>query len=174
MTWGVSPLLAARSSTTDEMMDNAISSSLEHGLINEGDLVTITAGAPVGISGTTNLIKVDVVGKPIADGQGIGKRIAIGKAKLVRTADEANEKIEEGDIMIAHMTDRDYVPAMKKASAVVTFSGGLTSHPAIVGLNIGIPVVVNTGDISDDFKDGEILTVDGVRGLVYRGQAHLK
>ena len=174
MTWGVSPLLAARSSTTDEMMDNAISSSLEHGLINEGDLVTITAGAPVGISGTTNLIKVDVVGKPIADGQGIGKRIAIGKAKLVRTADEANEKIEEGDIMIAHMTDRDYVPAMKKASAVVTFSGGLTSHPAIVGLNIGIPVVVNTGDISDDFKDGEILTVDGVRGLVYRGQANLK
>jgi pyruvate kinase len=63
---------------------------------------------------------------------------------------------------------------MKKASAVVTFSGGLTSHPAIVGLNIGIPVVVNTGDISDDFKDGEILTVDGVRGLVYRGQANLK
>jgi pyruvate kinase len=72
------------------------------------------------------------------------------------------------------MTDRDFVPAMKKAAAVVTFSGGLTSHPAIVGLNIGIPVVVNTGDISDDFKDGEIITVDGVRGLVYRGQAHLK
>lgn len=174
MTWGVSPLLAARSSTTDEMMDNAISTAVEHELIEEGDLVTITAGTPVGISGTTNLIKIDVVGKPVADGQGIGKSIAVGPAKLVKTAEEAMEKIEEGDIMIAPMTDRDFVPAMKKAAAVVTFSGGLTSHPAIVGLNIGIPVVVNTGDISDDFKDGETITVDGVRGLVYRGQAHLK
>ncbi|MFP4371704.1 MAG: pyruvate kinase [Halanaerobium sp.] len=174
MTWGVSPLLAARSSTTDEMMDNAISTAVEHKLIEEGDLVTITAGTPVGISGTTNLIKIDVVGKPVADGQGIGKSIAVGKAKLVKSAEEAIEKIEEGDIMIAPMTDRDYIPAMKKAAAVVTYGGGLTSHPAIVGLNIGIPVVVNTGDISDDFKDGEIITVDGVRGLVYRGQAHLK
>jgi len=174
MTWGVSPLLAARSSNTDEMMDNAISTAVDHNLIKEGDLVTITAGTPVGISGTTNLIKIDVVGKPVADGQGIGKSIAVGKAKLVKTAEEAMEKIEEGDIMIAPMTDREFVPAMRKAAAVVTFSGGLTSHPAIVGLNIGIPVVVNTGDISDDFKDGEIITVDGVRGLVYRGQAHLK
>jgi len=174
MTWGVSPLLAARSSTTDEMMDNAISTAVDNNLIKEGDLVTITAGTPVGISGTTNLIKVDVVGKPVADGQGIGKSIAVGKAKLVKTAEEAVARIEEGDIMIAPMTDRDFVPAMKKAAAVVTFSGGLTSHPAIVGLNIGIPVVVNTGDISDDFKDGEVITVDGVRGLVYRGKAHLK
>ena len=174
MTWGVSPLLAARSSTTDEMMDNAISTAVEHKLIDEGDLVTITAGTPVGISGTTNLIKVDVVGKPVADGQGVGKGIVVGKAKLVKTAEEAMDKIEEGDIMIAPMTDRDFVPAMKKAAAVVTFSGGLTSHPAIVGLNIGIPVVVNTGDIGDEFKDGETITVDGVRGLVYRGQAHLK
>ncbi len=174
MTWGVTPLLVARSSTTDEMMDNAIKSSLEKDLIKEGDLVTITAGAPVGISGTTNLIKVDVVGKPIADGQGIGKSIAIGKAKLVKTAEEAIEKIKKGDIMIAPMTDRDFVPAMKKAAAVVTFGGGLTSHAAIVGLNVGIPVVVNTGDISGEFEDGEIVTVDGVRGLVYRGQANLK
>jgi pyruvate kinase len=174
LTWGVSSLLVARSSTTDEMMDNAIATSLDCGLIKEGDLVTITAGAPVGISGTTNLIKVDVVGKPIANGQGIGRSVAVGKAKLVKTAEEAIEKIEEGDIMVAPMTDRDFVPAMKKAAAVVTFGGGLTSHAAIVGLNIGIPVVVNTGDISDDFEEGEIVTVDGVRGLVYRGHANLK
>src|SRR6056297_593423 len=174
MTWGVSPLLAARSSTTDEMMENAVSTAVDHKLIEEGDLVTITAGTPVGISGTTNLIKIDVVGKPVAEGQGIGKSIAVGKAKIVKSAEEAIEKIEEGDIMIAPMTDRDFIPAMKKAAAVVTFGGGLTSHPAIVGLNIGIPVVVNTGDISDEFKDGEIITVDGVRGLVYRGKAHLK
>lgn len=174
MTWGVSTLLAARSNTTDEMMENAISTALEYNLVEEGDLVTITAGTPVGISGTTNLIKVDVVGKPIAEGQGIGKGIVIGKAKFVKDAAEAEEIIEKGDIIITSMTDRDFIPAMKKAAAVVTFGGGLTSHPAIVGLNIGIPVVVNTGDISDNFENGEIITVDGVRGLVYRGHANLK
>ena len=174
LSWGIYPLLAARSSNTDEMMENSIDSALEHGLIEEGDLVTITAGTPVGISGTTNLIKIDVVGKPVADGQGIGKGIVVGKARVVSSAEEAMEKVEEGDILITHLTDRDYIPALKKAAAVVTYSGGLTSHPAIVGLNIGIPAVVNTGNIADLFEDGEVITVDGVRGLVYRGQAHLK
>jgi pyruvate kinase len=174
LSWGISPLQAARSSTTDEMMENAISTAVEHNLIKEGDLVTITAGTPVGISGTTNLIKVDVVGKPVAEGQGVGKGIVVGKVRVANSAEEAIAKVKDGDILIAPMTDRDYIPAMKKAAAVVTYSGGLTSHPAIVGLNFGVPVIVNTGDISDDFEDGEIITVDGVRGLVYRGQAHLK
>ncbi len=174
LSWGIYPLISARSNNTDEMMENAIDAALDNKLIEEGDLVTITAGTPVGISGTTNLIKVDVVGKPVAQGQGIGKGIIVGKAKTVTSAEEANEKIKEGDVMIASMTDRDYIPAMKKASALVTFGGGLTSHPAIVGLNIGIPVVVNTGDIKDEFEDGELITVDGVRGLIYRGKAHLK
>ncbi|MGM0602229.1 MAG: pyruvate kinase [Bacillota bacterium] len=174
LSWGVYPIQAARSSTTDEMMDNAISAALDHGLIEDGDLVTITAGTPVGIPGTTNLIKIDVVGKPVTEGHGIGKGIVVGKAKTVSSAEEADQKVEEGDILIAPMTDRNYISAMKKAAAVVTYSGGLTSHPAIVGLNLGIPVVVNAGDISDEFDDGEIITVDGVRGLVYRGQAHLK
>jgi len=174
LSWGIYPLQAARSSTTDEMMDNAISAALDHGLIKDGDLVTITAGTPVGIPGTTNLIKIDVVGKPVTEGHGIGKGVIVGKARIVSSAEEADQKVEEGDILIAPMTDRNYISAMKKAAAVVTYSGGLTSHPAIVGLNLGIPVVVNAGDISDEFDDGEIITVDGVRGLVYRGQAHLK
>ncbi len=174
LSWGIYPLISSRSNTTDEMMENSIDAALDHGYIEEGDLVTITAGTPVGISGTTNLIKVDVVGKPVAKGQGIGKGIVVGNAKVVSSAEEAEEKIEEGDIMIASMTDRDYIPAMKKAAAIVTFGGGLTSHPAIVGLNIGVPVVVNTGDIAEDFEDGETITVDGVRGLIYKGVAHLK
>ncbi len=174
LNWGVYPLLVPQSSSTDEMIDNAISIALESKLVANGDLVTITAGAPVGIPGTTNLIKVDVVGKPIIEGQGVGRKNVTGIARLVKTASEAKEKVTEGDILVTRMTDKNFIPAMEKASAIITVEGGLTSHPAIVGLNLGKPVVVNAGNVFQTLTDGEVLTVDGVRGLVYRGKAHIK
>ncbi|MGM0438193.1 MAG: pyruvate kinase [Bacillota bacterium] len=174
LSWGVYPLLVPQSNNTDDMIDNAVSKALDHGLVKNGDLVTITAGAPVGIPGTTNLIKVDVVGKPVIEGQGVGKTTVTGIIKMVKTAEEANEKIEEGDILVTSMTDKNFIPAMEKAKAVITSEGGLTSHPAIVGLNLGMPVVVNAGDIFELLTEGETVTVDGVRGLVYRGKAHIK
>src|SRR6056297_570420 len=174
LSWGVYPLLVPQSNNTDDMIDNAVSKALDHELVKNGDLVTITAGAPVGIPGTTNLIKVDVVGKPVIEGQGVGKTTVTGKVKIAKTADEANEKVKEGDILVTTMTDKNFIPAMKKANAVITSEGGLTSHPAIVGLNLGMPVVVNAGDIFELLNEGEIVTVDGVRGLVYRGKAHIK
>ena len=174
LSWGVYPLLVPQSDSTDEMINNAINIALENNLVQNGDLVTITAGAPVGIPGTTNLIKVDVVGKPVIEGQGVGKRNVTGQVKLVKTAKEADEKIEEGDILVTRMTDKNFVPAMKRAAAVITAKGGLTSHPAIVGLNLGIPVVVSAGEVFELLANDETVTVDGIRGLVYRGRAHIK
>ena len=174
LSWGVYPLLVPQSNNTDDMIDNAVSKALDHNLVKNGDLVTITAGAPVGIPGTTNLIKVDVVGKPVIEGQGVGKTTVTGIVKIARTAEEAKEKVEKGDILVTSMTDKNFIPAMEKAEAVITSKGGLTSHPAIVGLNLGMPVVVNAGDIFDLLNEGETVTVDGVRGLVYRGKAHIK
>ena len=174
LSWGVYPLLVPQSNNTDDMIDNAVSKALVHNLVKNGDLVTITAGAPVGIPGTTNLIKVDVVGKPVIEGQGVGKTTVTGIVKIARTAEEAKEKVEKGDILVTSMTDKNFIPAMEKAEAVITSKGGLTSHPAIVGLNLGMPVVVNAGDIFDLLNEGETVTVDGVRGLVYRGKAHIK
>jgi pyruvate kinase len=174
LSWGVYPLLVSQSNSTDDMIDNAVNIALDHALVENGDLITITAGAPVGIPGTTNLIKVDVVGKPIIEGQGVGKTTVTGKIRLVETAEEADEKIEEGDILVTYMTDKNFVSAMKKAVAVITTKGGLTSHPAIVGLNLGIPVVVSAGNAFELLSNEETVTVDGVRGLVYRGRAHIK
>ncbi len=174
ISWGVYPLLVCNSHSTDQMMENAIKVALDSGLLENGDLVTITAGVPVGISGSTNLIKVDVVGKPLVEGQGIGKGIVTGKVKFAITADEAIAKIEQGDILVTRMTNKQYEPAIKKASSLITVEGSLTSHPAITGLNFGIPVIVNTGEIFNIIDEGELVTVDGVRGLVYRGRANIK
>ncbi len=174
LSWGVYPLVSAVTDSTDEMIENATQVALERGLVKDGDMVIITAGAPVGIPGTTNLIKVDVVGKPVIEGMGVGKKIVVGTVVRAESAQEANAKVIKGDILVTRMTDKEYIPAMKKATAVITAEGGLTSHPAVVGLNLGKPVVVGAGNKIEELKDGEEITLDGARGLVYRGKAHLR
>jgi pyruvate kinase len=167
--WGVYPLAVLQTDSTDEMIKQAVDTSLAEGLIKCGDLIVITAGVPVGVPGTTNLIKVHVVGKVLARGTGIGNRAVIGKVRLCRTPEEAVQKVSTGDILVTISTDRDYMPALQKAGAIITEEGGLTSHAAIVGLNLGIPVVVGVAGATKILKDNGTVTVDSMRGLIYRG-----
>lgn len=169
--WGVYPLAVPQTNSTDEMIKQAVDTSLAEGLIRCGDLIVITAGVPVGVPGTTNLIKVHVVGEVLARGTGIGNRAVIGKVRLCRTPEEATKKIGTGDILVTSSTDRDYVPALQKAGAIITEEGGITSHAAIVGLNLGIPVVVGVAGATKILKDDGTITVDSMRGLIYRGSA---
>lgn len=171
LVWGVIPLLEKETRNTDEMIAAAIKASLSANLIKCGDLVVITAGIPVGVPGTTNMLKVHIVGDVVARGTGIGARAVTGTVRIVRTPKEALDKVLPGDIMVTMSTDRDFVPAMEKASAVVTEAGGLTSHAAIVGLNLGISVIVGVDGATSILNDGSTVTIDGVRGLIYQGAA---
>ncbi|NPV72598.1 MAG: pyruvate kinase [Pelotomaculum sp.] len=178
LVWGVQPLLAGARRSTDEMMAAAVEVSLSAGLIKAGDLVVITAGVPAGVRGTTNLIRVHTVGEIIARGTGLGQRAVTGTVRVVRTAREALEKVRQGDVLVTVAlvtvaTDSDYVPVMEKAAAVITEVGGLTSHAAIVCLEFGIPVVVGVEGATSILKDGDTVTVDGQRGLIYRGTARV-
>ena len=167
--WGVIPIQVRETTGTDQMIEEATKKSLKAGLIKCGDLVVITAGVPVGVPGTTNLIKVHIVGEVIVQGTGIGNRAITGKVKVINQPGTEGLMVEDGDILVAVSTDCDLVPAMERAGAVITEEGGLTSHAAIVGLNLGVPVVVGVPDATKRLKDGEIVTVDSARGLVYRG-----
>lgn len=171
LVWGVQPLLVGRTEDTDNMISAAVEVSLAAGLVKAGDLVVITAGVPVGVQGTTNLIKVHTVGEIIAKGTGIIKRSVTGKACVVSTARDAVERMKDGGVLVTHDTDRDFIPAIQKAAALITETGGLTSHAAIVGLEFGIPVIVGVEQATRIIPDGEVVTVDGQRGLVYRGTA---
>lgn len=173
LVWGVYPLLVAETTGTDEMIAEAIQTSLAANLIKCGDLVVITAGVPVGVPGTTNLLKVHIVGDVVLRGAGIGARAVTGKVKIVKNAREALQRIEPGDIMVTNSTEREFVPAIEKCAAIITEVGGLTSHAAIVGLNLGIPVVVGADGATSILEDGQTVTVDGMRGLVYRGAARV-
>ncbi len=167
--WGVYPLLVGETSGTDEMVSRAIETALAADFIKCGDLVVITAGVPVGMPGTTNLLKVHIVGDVVLRGAGIGARAVTGTVRIVKTPKEADERIQPGDIMVTGSTEKEYVPAIEKCAAVITEMGGLTSHAAIVGLNLGIPVVVGADGATSILEDGQVVTVDGMRGLVYRG-----
>lgn len=173
LTWGVQPLLAGLRNNTDEMMAAAIEVSLSAGLIKGGDLVIFTAGVPVGVHGTTNLIRVHTVGDILARGIGIGHRAVTGTVRIARTVREALDKVRPGDVLVAPATDSDYVPAMEKAGAVITEVGGLTSHAAIVCLEFGIPVIVGVEAATAILTDGDTITVDGQRGLIYSGAARV-
>ena len=167
--WGVYPVVAEKPATTDDMFKLATEEAKKAGLAKEGDLILIVAGVPVGEKGTTNIMKIQLVGSALVKGQGVGEETVIGKAVIAKSADEANKKAEEGCVLVTKTTDKDYLPAIEKASALVVENGGLTSHAAVVGISMGIPVVVGAENATDAIKEGETVTVDSRRGSIYRG-----
>lgn len=173
LVWGVYPVLSPFSSITDDVIELSIQSTVEANYVKEGDLVVITAGIPVGLAGSTNLIKVHTIGKILVKGMGIGKSAALGRICIANNEDELKAKFEEGDIIVSMDTDRDMVKYIEKASGIITEQGGLTSHAAIVGLNLHKPTIVGAKDATIILKDGELVTVDSTTGLVYKGEARV-
>jgi len=173
LVWGVHPVLGRKAHSTDEMLDIAIDCCLNTNLVKRGSKVIITAGVPVGESGTTNLMKIHVIGDVIAKGQGIGRNSAYGKAVFAKNAKEAIEKLKDGDILVTIGSDKEMMPAIEKASGLVAIEGGLTSHAAVVGLSLGIPVVVGVDDAFKLLTEGEDITIDAAKGDIYKGHANV-
>jgi pyruvate kinase len=124
LVWGVQAYLGEQAKTTDEMLDTSVDHAVKSGLVKHGDLVVITAGVPVGEVGTTNLLKIHVVGEVLAKGQGIGRKSVSGTVYVTNDPKEAVEKMPEGAILVTNSTDLEFVPAMKRAKAVITEEGG--------------------------------------------------
>ncbi|WP_453994483.1 pyruvate kinase [Bacillus nitroreducens] len=173
LVWGVYAQTGNVATSTDEMLDNSVESALNTGIVKPGDLVVITAGVPVGECGTTNIMKVHVVGNTIASGQGIGRKSAFGKVVVANTSEDAKTKMFEGAILVTPATDRDMVKYVEQASALITEEGGLTSHAAVVGLSLGIPVIVGVEKATTLLTDGQDITVDSSRGVIYEGHANV-
>ncbi len=173
LVFGVFPVKGEEAGNTDELFEMSVNAAQRSGLVHHGDLVVITAGVPVGRSGATNLIKIHQIGQMIAKGQGIGTQSASGKVVVARSAKEAIEKTQPGDILVTISTDKDYVPAFEKASAVITESGGITSHAAVVALSLGKPVVVGVNDATSLLQEGAEVSVYAELGVIYSGKSNV-
>jgi len=170
LVWGVYPLLAEKGLSTDDVFEKSVQSALDMDYISSGDLVVITAGVPVGIAGTTNLINVHIASEILIRGVGVGTTNISGRARLIT---DSNMEIEQGDIIVASSTDKDMMNIINKASAIITEEGGLTSHAAVVGVSLGIPVIVSATNALKLIEDNETITIDAQSGLVYKGEVKM-
>jgi len=166
MSWGVTPLMIEQQSNSDDLFAHAVESAKNAGLVKNGDLVVITAGVPVGISGTTNLIKVHIVGDVLVSGYGINKLSTRGNLCVARNEAEALANFKQNDILVIPQTSNNLLSLLKKASAVITEQKGLNSHAAIVGLALDIPVIIGAERATEILKSGTNVLVDCERGIV--------
>jgi len=168
--WGVRPLLVLDLPSTTQTFQAAIGVAQEKGFLVEGDLVVMTAGTLQGVSGSTDLVKVEVVTAVLGQGIGLGQGSVSGPARVVRSAADAGS-CNPGEILVAASTNADLVEAMKKAAGVITEEGSLNSHAAAIGLRLNKPTIVGVKNATESIRDGAILTLDMQRGLVYSGAA---
>lgn len=168
LVWGVNPLLVLDLPSTGQTFKAALNVAQEKGLLSEGDLVVMTAGTLQGVAGSTDLIKVEVVTAVLGRGVGIGHGTVSGRARIAKTAQEVGN-FRPGEILVVPYTNAEYVEAIRKATGIITEEGSLTSHAAVIGLRLGIPVIVGFEGATDTIREGAILSLDAQRGLVFSG-----
>ncbi|MBE9121821.1 pyruvate kinase [Tychonema sp. LEGE 07199] len=168
LVWGVKPLLVLDLPSTGQTFQSAITVAQEKELLSDGDLVVMTAGTLQGVAGSTDLIKVEVVTAVLGRGTGVGLGSVSGMARVARTATDVSN-FRAGDILVVERTSADFVEMIRKAAGVVTEEESLTSHAAIIGLRLGVPVMVGVENAMRIIRDGTMLTLDMQRGLVYSG-----
>ncbi|MFM7614885.1 MAG: PEP-utilizing enzyme, partial [Synechococcales cyanobacterium] len=168
MVWGVKPLLVLDLPSTGQTFQAALNVAQEKQLLKEGDLVVMTAGTLQGVPGSTDLIKVDVVTAVLGKGIGIGQGAVSGRARVARSIHDVNN-FNQGEILVASNTNVDFIDAIRKAAGIITENDSLTSHAAVIGLRLGVPVIIGMKDATKVVRDGTILTMDTQKGMVYSG-----
>lgn len=168
--WGVIPVEMQEEETADDLFDHAVKLSEDKKLISRGDLVVITAGVPLGLSGTTNMLKVQVAGNTLLTGRGCNALKASGNICVCNSADDLAENFCPGDIVVVSATNNDMMPQLKDAAGIITEQGDRYSHAAIVGIALDIPVITEAKNATRILKSGTFVTMDSEQGLVYSGR----
>ena len=164
--FGVVPLMMPYASNTDELVDFAVEAAEKGGLVHQGDLVVVTAGVPVGVAGTTNMIRIHLVGGFLLNGVGIGTKNACGPLCVCRSQEDVAAKFHPGDVLAVPYTTNDLLPYLRQASAVISEESGVNSHAATVGLTLDKAVIVGATGATQRLKDGIMVSVDCSRGVV--------
>jgi pyruvate kinase len=171
LVWGVYPLICPFTTDVEESVSNSLSIVQEEGLIKGGDNVVFTSGIPLGIPGSTNLVQVYTVGEIIGKGLSLIKRKVRGVVCKAENYEEANEKVTPGSILVVRKTDKDFIPSMERSAGVISEEEGFSCHTAVASLDMGLPGIVGVSGIFDTVEDGMLITLDGIRGVVYLGRS---
>ena len=168
LVWGVNPLLIPEQPSTASTFTLAMGVARQKGLLREGDLVVETAGTLEGVSGSTDLVKVGIVSAVLGRGIGIGTGSVSGRVHLANSPEEADH-LENGEILVVRETNAAYLDAIRKAKGVIVEAEGRQGHLASVAERLGVPVIVGVANATLDLRQGEIVTLELVQGMVHRG-----
>ncbi len=168
LVWGVQPLLVLDLPSTSQTFQSAINVAREKDWLAAGDLVVMTAGTLQGVAGSTDLIKVELVQAVLGNGTGIGQTSVSGVARVASNPRSLND-FNSGEILVAPSTNAGFIEIIRQAAGIITEEGSLTSHAAILGLRLGIPVIVGFKEATEVIREGSIVTLDAKRGSVYSG-----
>ena len=173
LSWGITPLMMSLAHSTDELIEMSTALAKENGYLHNGELAVVTAGVPVGVSGTTNMIKIHMVGNCLATGVGVGPEnndVASGKSCFCRTMDEVRAKFKPGMVLVVPSTSNEMLSFVRDAAALVVEEPGLNSHAAIAGKALLKPTVVGAAGATSHIRDGLMVAVDCAHGSVQRLQ----
>ena len=166
LSWGTVPLMIAEESNTDDLFEHAVDAAVQNGLVHDGELVVPTAGVPLGISGTTNLMKVHVVGHLLSRGQGLHGGKVVAPLCVIRNLEKDAKDFNTGDVIVCHQTTREMFSMLRKSSAIVLEDDNPEGHGAIAGMSLDIPVIIGAKNATNILKSGAVVTVDGEKGTV--------
>ena len=165
LTWGVRPLLLEEKNTAEGLFDYAVDETVKAGFISKGDIAIITAGVPLGVSGTTNLIKVQVAGRILVKGKGINNKKVSASLCVCHSAADL-EHFKAGDIIVAKDTTNEMMEQIKQASGLIVEADSMNCHAAIAGLSLDIPVLIGAEQALGVLKSSAYVELDAENGVV--------
>ena len=171
--WGVYSVYSKKVDTTDEMIKLSATKALEHGFVEKGDLVVITAGIPVNYVGSTNMIKVHIIGDSLVSGTGKGPSSASGTAKLAKNYAEATDKVEQGDILVVKNINLEYKDLVEKVSGIIV-EDEIDLAILVLCESKEVPVIYKADEAMEIIKDGSFISMQTSEGIVYSGKSTMK
>lgn len=166
LSWGVIPLLIPEAASSDDLFDLAVEAAVKAGAIHDGELVVLTAGVPLGVSGTTNLMKVHVVGHMLVQGEGVGAGKATAPMYVVTDPTRAAAEFRTGCILVCRQTIRELLPLVRKASGLILEDDDPEGQGVIAGISLDIPVIIGAHNAVQLLKSGAVVTMDAASGSV--------
>ncbi|MDD6041734.1 MAG: pyruvate kinase [Clostridia bacterium] len=166
LSWGVTPLMISEAENTDDLFELAVQAGEQAGLLRDGELVVMTAGVPLGVSGTTNLMKVHVVGHILVTGKGVTRECCCGRLCVCQSQEDAQKNFKDGDILVIRQTSNALLALVRKAGGLILEDDNPNGHGAIAGMSLNLPVIIGAAGATKILKSGAVVTLDADRGVV--------
>lgn len=167
LSWGTIPLMIPEEANTDDLFEHAVEATKQAGLIHDGELVVLTAGVPLGIPGTTNLMKVHLVGHMLIKGVGVCGDSVTATLCVARNTEDALKNFQQGEVLVTSQATRDMLPLIRKASALVLEDDNPDGLGVIAGVSLNIPVIIGAVNATHILKGGSVVTVNAREGTIY-------